>query len=179
MVMHVSFGAMKSSSILTFPTKILRIENLTKEYLEQCLSEKKSICSILKELGYNSNGSGAYKVFKNYCLKIGIDYTVPRQGGKRVLPKAGLAEIFKENSTFAPSHMKRRVIKDGLVPYVCGECGNKGEWNSKPLVLQIDHVNGINTDNRIENLRFLCPNCHTQTKTYSSKRLNKKYRDVV
>lgn len=55
--------------------------------------------------------------------------------------------------------------------YRCSICGNTGEWNSKKLVLQLDHINGIHNDNRIENLRLLCPNCHSQTDTFCGKRV--------
>ena len=51
------------------------------------------------------------------------------------------------------------------VPYACTTCGIN-EWQGKPLTLHLDHINGINNDNRIENLRLLCPNCHSQTETY-------------
>jgi len=49
-------------------------------------------------------------------------------------------------------------------------------WNDKPLVLQIDHINGVSNDNRIENLQILCPNCHTQTVTFAGRRF-KKHKD--
>ena len=68
------------------------------------------------------------------------------------------------------------LIKQNLIPYLCQKCGNSGEWNGKILKLQIDHINGIYNDNRLVNLRFLCPNCHSQTETFSGKhRGNKKY----
>lgn len=79
-----------------------------------------------------------------------------------------LEEVFCENSYVSPASLRRKVLKYNIIPYVC-ECGNEGEWQSISLTLQLDHKNGINTDNRKENLRFLCPNCHSQTLTYSGK----------
>jgi hypothetical protein len=52
----------------------------------------------------------------------------------------------------------------------CAICGISDEWNGKKLMLQMDHINGVNTDHRLENLRFVCPNCHSQTDTFSNKR---------
>ena len=53
--------------------------------------------------------------------------------------------------------------------YKCAICGNEGEWLGKPLTLQLDHIDGNHTNHSLNNLRFLCPNCHTQTATYGSK----------
>ncbi len=55
------------------------------------------------------------------------------------------------------------------IPYVCKLCGNPPEWCGRPLTLQIDHMNGDFLDNRRENLRFTCPNCHSQTDNWGSK----------
>ena len=64
--------------------------------------------------------------------------------------------------------MKARLIKEGYIEYKCAICGIK-DWLGQPLSLQLDHINGINDDHRLENLRLLCPNCHSQTDTYAGK----------
>lgn len=78
-------------------------------------------------------------------------------------------EVFIENSPISRHHVKKRLIERNIIPYKCEHCDNIGEWNNKPLILQLEHKNGKNNDNRLENLTFLCPNCHTQTKTYAAK----------
>jgi len=77
-------------------------------------------------------------------------------------------KIFCENSRYSQKSLKRRIIKDKLLPYQC-RCGNKGEWLGAALSLQLEHINGVNNDNRLENLEFLCPNCHTQTETFAGR----------
>lgn len=88
-------------------------------------------------------------------------------------------KVYTDNSTYPRHRLKERLIKENRIPYSCQECGNEGEHNGKPLVLQIDHINGINNDHRLENLRFLCPNCHTQQDTYAAKNKLKKRMGVA
>ena len=83
--------------------------------------------------------------------------------------------VFVENSTYPRHRLKERIIKQSIIDYKCSCCGNVGVYNDKPLSLQLDHINGINNDNRLDNLRFLCPNCHAQSDTYAAKNIvNKK-----
>ena len=79
-------------------------------------------------------------------------------------------DVFVQDSTYARHRLKARLLKSGLVPYRCG-CGITDMWNGSPIVLELDHINGVNNDNRIENLRFLCPNCHSQQPTNSAKNI--------
>lgn len=78
-------------------------------------------------------------------------------------------ESFVENSKALTKQIKNYILKYNLLQYKCVWCGICGIYNNKPLTLQLDHINGNNTDNRIENLRFLCPNCHSQTETYKGR----------
>ena len=83
-------------------------------------------------------------------------------------------EVFVENSTYARHHIKHRLIKDQIIPYECGVCGIGPEWNGKSMPLILDHINGVNDDNRLENLRFVCSNCDSQLPTYKSRNIKNK-----
>lgn len=78
-------------------------------------------------------------------------------------------EIFVVGSPASPTTIRGRVLEDDLLPYKCSRCGLGDEWLGDSLSLQLDHINGNRDDNRLENLRWLCPNCHTQTETYAGK----------
>lgn len=78
-------------------------------------------------------------------------------------------DVFIVNSTYARHNIKRRILEECMIPYVCSCCGIGPEWMGKPMPLILDHINGINNDNRLENLRFVCSNCDTQLDTYKSK----------
>ena len=78
-------------------------------------------------------------------------------------------DIFVENSTYPRHSLKERILRKGLIKYECFCCGLGPEWLGKPMPLILDHKNGINDDNRLKNLRFVCSNCDTQLPTHKSK----------
>jgi hypothetical protein len=61
----------------------------------------------------------------------------------------------------------------------CEDCGQDGTWNNKPLVLQLDHIDGDSDNNYPKNLRLLCPNCHTQTENFGSKGKGSRYKKIT
>jgi len=81
-----------------------------------------------------------------------------------------LDEILVDNSPYigGSTHLKNKLLKLKLLVYKCYIC-NINDWNGKYLVLQLDHINGHKLDNRLNNLRLLCPNCHSQTETFCGK----------
>jgi 5-methylcytosine-specific restriction endonuclease McrA len=99
-------------------------------------------------------------------LNLDIEHW-PRKGIKRSPQNISLETILVENSWYTnTTQLKERLIKENILENVCVECGIKDLWNGKVIVLQLDHINGNNRDHRLENLRILCPNCHSQTDTF-------------
>lgn len=88
--------------------------------------------------------------------------------------KYKLEEVLIENSPVSRHVLIRYLNRFNVLEYKCALCGNIGEWQGQLLTLQIDHINGIRNDNRKENLRWLCPNCHSQTETFCGRNQTKK-----
>tara|TARA_R110000851_G_C12870142_1_gene544880 strand:+ start:79 stop:714 length:636 start_codon:yes stop_codon:yes gene_type:complete len=102
-------------------------------------------------------------------LPVDVKQKMAWSKGKQLIPNS---DILVENSKYANSTVKSRIVCGDLIPHdICSECGIS-EWNDKPISLDLDHINGVNNDHRIENLRYLCPNCHSQTPTYKGKNIN-------
>lgn len=110
-----------------------------------------------------------------YAKALGID--VKNVGGKgkpHGTRRYELKDILEGHYPHYPtSKLKSRLVAEGYKKEVCEECGCGAVWNNKPLTLQVDHKDGDNTNHRLENLRLLCPNCHTQTSTFGSKNVKK------
>ena len=114
---------------------------------------------------------------KNRIVEEGLSEELSRleEGGRRNRgnrPRVPLEDVLVEGSNYNRYYLKRRLIQAGLVDNVCAVCKCQPEWRGKPLLLVLDHINGVRDDNRIENIRLLCPNCDSQSPTYCGR--NKK-----
>jgi 5-methylcytosine-specific restriction endonuclease McrA len=115
-------------------------------------------------------------MIKQKCkeLKISTNHFSQTKAAKEVATKYKIEDILVENSTYKNiSRLKVRLVREKILEYKCELCGNRGIWLGSELQLQLDHINGKHDDHRIENLRFLCPNCHSQTDNFSGKNKNK------
>lgn len=159
------------------------IWKLDKDSLARIVEESASISEIL--LHFNlSNKGGNYKTLKRRLDFEKIDYSHIPQGKNhnKGLRYGGVSplkneEVFITNSTYSRFALKKRIIKQNLISYICSECNQIPVWKDKELCLVLDHINGVSNDNRIENLRFLCPNCNSQTNTFAG-RNNKREKTI-
>lgn len=136
------------------------------------IKSSSSRAEVLKKLKVASpSGGGWYRILNRYIRYNSIDIShfndSPWNKGKKfnLAPKIKDEDFFKENSHASSHPLKRRFLRQPGVIYKCSECG-LNSWQGKSISLHLDHKNGINNDNRLENLRLLCPNCHSQTVTY-------------
>ena len=134
-----------------------------------------SIAQVLKSLGLSPTGANYKGMYANFS-RLGLDTThFTGQGylkGKQHswTPSRPLHEVLVQNSTYkTTSALKKRLIREGLLLNRCSEYGSPPLWQGQPLVLILDHINGERSDNRLTNLRLLCPNCNSQQPTFAGK----------
>lgn len=153
-----------------------KIHNWSQDKLLKAISKSECKSDILRNLNISTR-SGNFQTLDRYCKKYKIDIShlkYKNNRGNKFKKIKTNEEFFVENSESIGKSVKKRIIQEKLIDYKCKKCNNDGNWMGKKLSLQLDHKNGINNDNRLLNLRFLCPNCHSQTKTYAAKNMNRK-----
>lgn len=147
------------------------INIMNKHIVEKIFENKDSVDSIT-ELAEKCNSSRV--TITKYCnlLNIKIDFKVKSKSSPAVYKLIDILE--GKYPQYPTSKLRKRLIKEGYKENKCEKCGIDAIWNNEPLILQIDHKNGNNRDHRLKNLILLCPNCHSQTKTFGSKNIKNK-----
>lgn len=150
----------------------------TDEQFTNAVRNNFSVRNVLKTLGLVPAG-GSYKTFYANIKRLNLDIShFTGQGflkGKSHdwAPKMSLEKILVKDSLYSTtSSLRERLIKENVLPNRCSICAIN-EWQGKPLSLHLDHIDGVNTNNLISNLRLLCPNCHSQTSTYCGRNKGK------
>lgn len=160
----------------------------TDDELKVAVANATSLAGVLRLLSLKQSGSGQASVASRIRL-LNLDITHFRgQAWNKGLAtgieppnKMRLDEILVVNSPYRNSNkLRKRLIKEKLLENKCKICGLLPVWQDKVLTMRLDHINGIPTDNRIENLRLLCPNCDSQTPTFTgrNKRNNRLRREA-
>jgi hypothetical protein len=146
----------------------------TEEEARAAIAASLSFAEALRRLGKCPTG-GASKSLRKWTVTWGIStdhfdqYAASR--GRATRRRRPLEEILTENSTFARNHLKERLYDASLKRPVCELCGQDELWRGRPMGLILDHINGVSNDNRIENLRIVCPNCAATLDTHCGRKL--------
>ena len=150
--------------------KTSKIYNFSDEEFINIINKATSITNCCELLGLSIYGSNGRLQIKKRCKELNIPLPEYKHQNNTNQCYHSLEEILIQNSPYKNTNsLKKRLVNEKIIPYKCSVCGNEGIWESKPLSLQLHHINGISNDNRLENLQLLCPNCHSQTENYSGK----------
>lgn len=146
--------------------------NYTKELLEESVKDCYSFCELCRKLGLVPKG-GNLRTIKAKLNEFNVDYShftgqVWNKNPNNPVYRGKFLPNLSEHSSLRSAHVKEQLFRLGLKENKCEKCGLT-EWQGEPLVCELHHINGDSTDNRIENLIILCPNCHSQTENFRSK----------
>ena len=150
----------------------------TKEWLEELCKNSYSYAEVLRKAG-RKQGGGTQATLRKKIQEFNINIShftgqkwqnSPNQINKQISrEKYSLDEVFIKNSPVTQKVLRGYVERHNILEYKCEVCGCDGHWQNGIISLEIDHINGNNSDNRIENIHYLCPNCHALTDTYRGK----------
>lgn len=152
--------------------RISIIWSVSEEKFKEIVKTYKSKTNILKYFGLKNHGNN-YKTLVERLAHCNLKPEITDQYRGIKKEAVPLDQVLVRDSNYSRHLIKKRIILENIIPYKCKKCGLDPIWNNEKLVLVLDHENGINNDNRIENLRFLCPNCNSQTETFTGR--NRKY----
>jgi hypothetical protein len=131
---------------------------------------------VLRVLGFDLSG-GNYQAVRRRVSRLNLDTSHWHHGR----PPAGrpLESVLVPGGYTNRHRLKLRLLKAGRLRNVCAVCGLGPRWNDQPLMLVLDHINGVNNDYRADNLRLLCPNCNSQTPTFAGRNRHKPGRRTI
>ena len=147
------------------------VDNFSEEELREIVENSFSMNEVIDKLGYSTHSGGSHNTVKKRIELYNID--ISHFGSIKGIKRTE-ENVFIENSTASQATLRRWYKKGNYTEYKCSICGQEPIWQGKELTLILDHINGINNDDRLENLHWVCPNCNQQLETTGSKNPQRK-----
>ena len=159
---------------MTRKCRTSRVWTLPDDEFIRLVAVSKTHKDVASYFGFVRSTGRYHTTIKARIAELGIstDHFMKRRDWAIASLAANVDEVFCENSKHLRCVAKRHYEK--LEVKVCRECGQEPEWNGKPLVMVLDHINGVSNDHRLENLRWLCPNCNSQMPTFAGRNVKRR-----
>lgn len=139
--------------------------------MERIVQYSSSMAELVRNLGYKTSHGKNYETVGKKLKEYGISTS------HFIITKSNRSfteeDVFCKDSTVGQSTLRRFYKRRNDIEYKCSKCGIGPIWDGEELALQLDHIDGDNKNNLPDNLRWLCPNCHSQTKTFAGKNIHK------
>jgi hypothetical protein len=150
----------------------------TPDQLTAAVRDSRSYRQVLAKLELSTQGGGAYATLRRRIAELRLDTSHFTGRGWNTGNTAGTLRsgaiplddlLVRQSPCTNTGRLKQRLVGNGMLENRCRVCGLEPSWQGKPLVLRLDHVNGKRDDNRLENLRMVCPNCDSQLPTFAGR----------
>ena len=168
---HLTKGSIQSCGCLrdTIPTLMNKISD---EEFANIVKKSSKINDIIYQVGFTCISGASKKIIMDRIQRQNLDISHFQTSGMN--RKWTDEEIFVKNSPVVQAVLRNHYKTGNYTEYKCSICGLEPFWNGKELSLTLDHINGNNKDDRLENLRWVCPNCDRQLDTFGSKNMKNK-----
>lgn len=160
--------------------QLSKLAEIPKETWQELINVSTSYSDLLSRIG-KRDGRQDYKALKIFLRQFpDLDFSKMQENAqkKEHVNEIPFGEVFKKGTNYSSSLLRNKLIKAGIKTFKkCEECGIT-EWNGKPIVIQLHHKDGDRTNNELDNIAELCPNCHSQTENYSRKKNRSTIKDI-